>query len=162
MPFLVYPRNPLRLWEADGRTELEAPSGPGRIGISDQLYTCCQAERESPVQEHASEQDLPQHASWCLILITRLPPPTFDSTVADCLLQVEARQESGGLEPSAQRSKEWIPGAVLGARVRSRSSSCREGQGDCLSTFCSAATKHPPHSLSPALPICRKVALQYT
>ena len=39
------------------------------------------------------------------------------STVADCLLQVEARQESGGLEPSAQRGKEWIRGAVLGARV---------------------------------------------
>ena len=40
--------------------------------------------------------------------------------------------------------------------MRSRSSSYREGKGDCLSTSWSAATKHPPHSLSPALPILQE------
>ena len=96
-------------------------------------------------------------ASWCPILITRLCLLTHShSTVADCLLQVEARQESGGLGPSAQRGKEWIRGAFLGARVQSRSSSCRKGKGDCLSTSSSTARKHPPHSLSPALPILQE------
>ena len=42
------------------------------------------------------------------------------------------------------------------SRIRSRSSSYREGEGDCLSTSWSAATKHPPHSLSPALPILQE------
>ena len=132
--------------------QMDEPSLEADLGLDEQESPTSVVKRKGKVMFKTKPVSKTAAASWCPILIT-LHLTHSHSIVADCLLQVEARQESGGLGPSAWCGKEWIQGAVLGARVRSRSSSCREGKGAYLSTSWSAATMHPPYALSPALPV---------